>query len=155
MTSYVTHTIVDHSNQRSFTRHYLPQINASNHDETAGNGVGQNVGNLRLSLADMTDGNFVKHEVTAESVRDGIFSATDENAQRELKLLLRCVDASTNRFTIEIPCPDLSILADPGTDKVLETSPEWAALIAALLPMRSAAGVAFTVLEGRIVGRRL
>lgn len=153
--SYVTHTIIDHSGERSFTRHYLPAINDANHDAIGGNGVGQNVGDLRLALADMTNGNFVKHEVTALTSRDGIFQATDAEAQRELKLLLRCVDNLNYRFVIEIPCPNLGILAQPGTDLVDTTSPEWAALIAALLPCRSKNQVAFTVSEGRIVGRRL
>jgi len=154
--SYVTHTIIDRSGERSFTRHYLPTITAGNYEDVAGNGVGDNVGNLRLSLADMTNGNFVKHEVTAVSNRSGALVATNPNAQRELKILVLMREVGTNRpINLEIPCPDLSIIGQEGTDEVDETAQEWIDFVSAMNFFRTDADGLVEVTGGRIVGRRL
>jgi len=154
--SYVTHTIIDRSGERSFTRHYLPTINDANHDSIAGNGVGQNVGNLRLALADMTNGNFVKHEVTAVSSRAGALVATNPLAQREIKLLVMLREVVTNRpINIEIPCPNLALIGQAGTDEVDQDAQEWIDFVTAMAAFRSDNDQQVTVTGGRIVGRRL
>lgn len=154
--AYVTHTIQDYSGERSYTRHYLPAITDANFDAIAGNGVGDNVGDLRLALAAVCEGTFVKHEVTCVTSRDGIFVATDPDAQRERKIVIRCVDSLNYRFTIEIPCPNLALLAQPDTDEIDRTVTEWQTLETALITTcRSKNDVAFTVLGARHVGRRL
>lgn len=155
--SYVTHTIIDHSAERSFTRHFLPAITDANHDAIAGNAVGQNVGDLRLALADMTDGNFVKHEVTAVTARDGVVVATNPNAQREIKLLVRAIESTSNiRVNFEIPCPNLTVLAQPGTDLIDTTAQEWIDFVTAFnVVVRGPNEQPLSIIDGRIVGRRL
>jgi hypothetical protein len=153
---YVTHTIIDRSGERSFTRHYLPAINAGNYAAITGNSLGENVGDLRLALAAVCNGNFVKHEVTAITQRANIIPTSDPNAQREIKVVIFCLDSTARRFTIEIPCPNLDLIGQQGTDEVDETVTEWTDLVAVLVQLaRSPWGNTFTVTGGRIVGRRL
>jgi hypothetical protein len=154
--SYVTHTIIDHSGETSFTRHYLPDVTAANYAAVTGNTALQNVGALRLALGAITDGNFVKHEVTAvEGVLPTTIPASD-NAQREIKLLVRYVSSAARRGSLEIPAPDLSILALPDTDLIDETAAEWLAFVSQFQALcRDSYGDTVTVTDGRIVGRRL
>lgn len=154
--SYVTHTIIDHSGETSFTRHYLPNITAANYAATTGNGAGQSVGSLRLALGAITDGNFVKHEVTAQEGTVPNTIPADENAQREYKLLVRYVSAANRRGSIEIPGPNLAVLAQPDTDQVDPASTEWLAFIGEFeTNCVDSYGDTLTVTDGRIVGRRL
>lgn len=153
---YVTHTIIDHSGETSFTRHFLPAINAGNYATITGNTVGQNVGDLRIALGAITDGNFVKHEVTAQEPTLPNTVPTDPNAQRENKLLVRYVSSANRRGSIEIPGPNLDVLAQPDTDQVDPASTQWLALVGELeTTCVDSYGDTITVTDGRIVGRRL
>lgn len=154
--AYVTHTIIDYSGETSFTRHFLPTINAGNYATITGNTVGQNVGDLRIALGAITDGNFVKHEVTVQEPTLPNTVPTDENAQREYKLLVRYVSSANRRGSIEIPGPNLAVLAQPDTDQVDPASAEWIALVGELeTTCVDSYGDTLTVTDGRIVGRRL
>jgi len=155
--AYVTHTIIDYSGERSFTRHFLPTVTNANYAVVTGNTPAtQNVGSLRVALGAVTDGNFVKHEVTSYSLRSAFPPPTDEEAQRELKLQLHCMDTAVKNFVIEIPCPILSTLAQSGTDEVDIAGIEMAALVAQLeANFVSPWGNTYTVQSARIVGRRL
>jgi len=156
--AYVTHTLIDHSGEKSPTRHYLPDLTNANYIVVTGNTpVTQNVGSLRVALGAITNANFVRHKVTAHTVRNPPSSAVAA-AQRESKLLIRCQDNGTGarRFNIEIPCPNLSLLAQEGTDVIDSTVAEWIAVVALLeADCVSPWGNTFLVIEGRIVGRRL
>lgn len=155
--AYVTHTLIDHSGEKSPTRHYLPDLTNANYIAVTGNTpVTQNVGSLRVALGAITNANFVRHKVTAHTVRLP-FSTPVAAAQRESKLLIRCQDNSNaRRFNIEIPCPNLTLLAQEGTDVIDSTVPEWIAVVALLeSECVSPWGNTFLVTEARIVGRRL
>ena len=156
---YVTHTIVDHSGERSFTRHYLPAITAANYATITGNTPAtQNVGSLRLALGAITDGNFVKHEVTAVSERTVLtgYPVTDDNAQRELKVILRFLSYTYRPYSVEIPAPDLTGITTPGTD-VITPNTAWQNLINSILAnfVNSYGEELTSFVDGRIVGRRL
>jgi len=154
--SYVTHTIIDRSGERSFTRHHLPTVTNANYAAVTGNNIGQNVGDLRLSLAAITMGNFVKHEVTAHTKLTGIVQPGDENAQRETKLLILCLASNGKRFSIEIPGANRTLLGQPNTDEVDVTITEVDDLISWLETNgRSPWDTAFTVSGARLVGRNL
>lgn len=154
--SYVTHSIIDHSGEVSFTRHGLPDITSVNYAAVTGNTIAQNVGALRLALAAVTDGNFTKHEVTAAEQPPIGAIPTDVNAQREIKLLVRYVSSAGRRGSFEIPGPDLTLFAQTGTDVALLTSTEWLAFESIIeANCRDSYGDTITVTDGRIVGRRL
>lgn len=154
--AYVTHTIVGRSAEKSFTRHHLPTVTNANYATITGNTpVTQNVGSLRAALAAICLGNFVRHEVTAFVERAPVLPPASPYAQRELKVLIRCIDSAAKRFTIEIPAPRLDVIGQDGTDEVDETAVEWGNLVAELVNFRSPWGNTFTVTGGSIVGRSL
>lgn len=155
--AHVIHTMVDYSGEQSYTRHNLPDLTNANYAVVTGNTpVTQNVGALRVALGNITDMNFVRHTVVAQSVRAG-GGVIDPNAQREIKALVRCQDnVNFKRFNIEIPAPRLDVLALPGTDEANTDATEWQDLAAALeANCVSPWGNAITISDGRIVGRRL
>jgi len=154
--SYVTHIIIDRSAEISFTRHYLPAINAGNYTAVTGNVVGQNVGNLRLALAEITLGNFVRHEVTAQEATQPVDIPTDANAQRETKLLVRYISESNRRGSLEIPGPNLTLLAQPNTDQIDMSVTEFQDFLGLFeADYRDSYGDTVTITDARIVGRRL
>jgi len=155
--AHVIHTMIDYSGEQSHTRHNLPDLTNLNYAVVTGNTpVTQNVGALRVALGNITDMNFVRHSVVALSVRT-VPAAPPQEAQRESKLLIRCLDNTlAKRFNIELPCPILSALAQPNTDIVNPTSTEWTDLVTALEENTvSPWGNAMSVVDGRLVGRRL
>lgn len=155
--SYVTHTIIDRSGESSFTRHYLPTITAANYIVVTGNTPAtQNVGSLRVALGAITNGNFVRHEVTAVEGTQPLAEPASPQAQREVKLLIRYISSASRRGSIEIPGPDLALLASPGTDVVDLTITEMANFIGVFeTETRDSYGDTITVTDARIVGRRL
>lgn len=154
---HVTHTIIDHSGETSFTRHLLPTITNANYNAITGNAPTQNVGDLRLALAAITNGNFVKHSVMAFDSGISPVVATDPNAQREIKLLVSYNDTNGERGSFEVPCPNLTLLAVAGTDQIDRTGVEWLAFEAAVESFFVSPGGApiSPIVDARIVGRRL
>lgn len=155
--AYVTHTIVDYSNERSFTRHHLPNVTPANFDAITGNGATDNVGALRLALAAITDGNFVKHEVTTDTTRTVManFPIVNENAQREIKVILRFLSVAGRAYSVEVPAPILDNVGTPGTD-VIDPDTDWLAFINLITAnLVDGYGDAVAFLDGRVVGRRL
>lgn len=158
MPAYVTHSLIGFSGEGSSVRFYLPDVTAANYDDVAGNGVGDNVGDLRLALAAMTLLNFVRHTVTTEQYADAGTLPNDPYAQREIKLLVSYRDTVTSKlYRLEIPGPDLSALAQAGTDVVDHTSNITAAAFVTAFEANAASvdGNPVTVEGMRIVGRRL
>lgn len=158
---YVTHTIIDYSGETATVKHYLPAISGANYAAITGNatpGV-QNVASLRVALAAITNGNFVKHTVVSYSARDNTQTAAGlpNNAQRENKLLVLCRDDTLGRrFSFEIAAPDMTLLAQPGTDEIDATVTAWTDFAAWLATnSRSPWGGFVTVLGGRLVGRSI
>jgi len=155
--AYVTHTIIDRSGELSFTRHYLPAITPANYIVVTGNTpVTQNVGSLRVALGAITNGNFVRHEVTAIEGTQPLTLPAAAGAQREIKLLVRYVSSAGRRGSLEIPGPNLTLLAQAGTDQVDLTITEMADFITVFeTETVDSYGDTVTVTDARIVGRRL
>lgn len=153
--SYVTHSIIDRSGEVSFTRHYLPAINAGNYAAITGNTVAGNVGRLRLALAGITNGNFVQHTINALTTRTLNAPAIDPNAQRELKVILRFRSSAGRAYSVEIPGPDLTGITTPGTD-VITPNVAWQTFIVSITDnFTDSFKDSLTFIDGRVVGRKL
>lgn len=158
MPAYVTHSLIGFSGEGSSVRFYLPDVTSVNYDDVTGNTVGDNVGGLRLALGALTLLNFVRHTVTTEQYADVGSLPSDPYAQREIKLLVSYRDTVTSKlYRLEIPGPDLSAIAQAGTDVVDHTSNVTAAAFVTAFEQyaRSVDGNLVTVEGMRIVGRRL
>jgi len=155
--AFVTHTMIDHSGELSFTRHYLPAINAGNYATITGNTpVTQNVGSLRVALGAITDANFVRHEVTCQEPLKPATLPVNPQAQREVKLLVRYVSSAARRGSFEIPAPNLTLIGQPGTDQVDTSVAEWINLVTAVQAnCVDSYGDTIAITDGRIVGRSL
>ena len=151
----VSHTCIDNSGETSVVTINLPDVTAANYDDITGNSIGQNVGNLRLAIAAITLCNFVRHTVNTATYADSGELPANAYAQRELKLLVRYIDTVTSKkHSITIPGPNLSILAQQGTDVVDHVSNvEAAAFVAAFeANARSPEGNPVSVQGMRIIG---
>lgn len=156
MPNRVTHTIIDASNERSPVTHYLTTIAGANYDAVVGNSPGQGVGDLRLALAGLTLGNFVRHVVTVYSdlPLGTPPPAANPNAQRELRYRFVVQDGATSEnYSFEVPCPDLTVGLIPGSDQVDLTDPLIAAFVTAVEALTSPGGGALTVSSCYLVGR--
>jgi hypothetical protein len=148
--------MIDNSGEGTATRFYLPAVTGANYDDVVGNGIGDNVGDLRIATAILTLCNYTKHSVTTEVYTDVGTLPSSPYAQRELKLLVRYIDAvNGKRSTLTIPGPDLSTLASPGTDIVDHVSNAVAAAWVAVFEANAASpdGNAVEVVGMQIVGR--
>lgn len=151
----VIHTIIDASGERSTVTHFLPTITNANFLSVVGNGVGQGVGDLRLAVAGLTLGNFVRHSVIVYSDIVPLAAPANPLAQRELRYRFGLLDASTfQRYSFEVPCPDLTIGLVANTDEVDLTDPTIAALVTILEnDINSPDGNGYIVEYCRLVGR--
>lgn len=149
-------TFIDHSGEKASTQIYLPVLTGANYDATAGNGVGNNVGDLRLAIAAVTRCNFVKHQVTAVTYTDLNEKPANPDAQIETRLRIDYTDNVNGRagfFTI--PAPALDVFAQIGSDIIDPDEVSVAALFAAIEANAvSRDDNAITVQQGVIVGRR-
>jgi len=155
--SYVTHTIMDRSGERSFARHHLPQVTAANYAAVTGNTpVTQHVGSLRVALANVCLGTFVRHEVTAVSARASFVPPDGPQTQRENKVLISCRSSAGRSYTIELPHVNRSLYGQAGTDQVNRAQTDWAGWETVLMAsFVDGYGDTFTIEDARFVGRRL
>jgi len=80
-----------------------------------------------------------------------------ENAQREIALWVQYVDTTTSKYySMSIPGPDLTLLAQANTDEVDSVANVTAAALVLVLEaeLRSELGNAIQVTRMRIIGRR-
>lgn len=105
---------------------------------TAGNFVAENALLVTLSaaLAAVTLGNLVGLDIVSERLVNLGVAPTNVNAQREKKWLVRYHDATTlTKYSAEIPCADLSILAtasdfaDPASGPYVALKAAWEAVV--------------------------
>jgi len=127
---------------------------------TAGNIVAQTGahGTLEAATENLTIGNVVKQQV-AQILFDDPGFPTDPYAQRELKWLVTYqAVTSGKKFTLEIPCPDLTDNIVPGSDLADLESDDWAAWITAFVAVaKSPDDLADSVIvvSARLVGRNI
>lgn len=150
MTSKMNLTFVDYSGETSNVGVRFADLTAVTF--TATNDL---MDDLQAAIAGVSTGNLQKDSRIAAETRFSVSNPSNVWAQREIKWLVRCVDANGNAVTFEIPCADLTLLA-PGTDKLDATSTEGAALVAAInAGARSNDGEVITFVEAVAVGRTL
>jgi len=143
-------TFVDYSSETSSVGIHFPDL-------TAGNYAAQIVlmDDLRDAINGVSLGNLQKDSRLAVEQRFAVGNAVNPFAQRELKWLVRCVDTNGNAVTFEIPCADLALLS-PNTDTLDVTTPEGAAMVAAInAGARSNDGETVTFVEAVVVGRSI
>lgn len=156
--AHVSFTWIGASAERSSAVFYLPAINAGNFDAVTGEGAAENVGEIKSAIDDITLMNNVKRSVVAVEYTDAPTLPSNQFAQRELKLLVTYVDNTTAKtYRVSIPGPDLSLIAQAGTDVVDHTSNVLAAALVTALETYAVSpdGNAITVIGMRIVGRNV
>lgn len=143
-------TYVDYSGETSTVGIHFPTL-------TAGNFAAQEtlMDDLVTAINGVSLGNLQKDARHADEQKFAVSNAVNPFAQRELKWLVRCRDANGNPAGFEIPCADLALLS-PNTDKLDITTPEGAALVAAInAGARSNDGEVLTFVEAVVVGRSI
>jgi len=148
--------MIGFSGERSSVRIGLPLLTGANYDDVTGNGATDNVGVLRIAIGAISLLNFENIVVSAVTHPDTGGLPASPNAQREIGLrVFYTDDVTAKKYHITIPGPDLSLVAQAGTDVVDHTSN--AAAIAFVTAFESAARSvddnAVTVTGMRIVGR--
>jgi len=152
----VTHGMIDNSGEGASVTFYLPDVTPANYADITGNGPTDNVGALRLAVAGISLANSTRHTVTTEVYPEAGTLPSSPWAQREIKLLVQFVDTvNSKKGTVSIPAPDLSILAQPGTDVVDHVSNVAAAAFVAAFEANAVSqdGNPITVTGMRIIGR--
>jgi len=143
-------TFVDYSSETSTVGIHIPTLTAGNFAAEAAL-----MDALVAAISDVSIGNLQKDSRHAAETKFAVGNAVNPFAQRELKWLVRCVDTNGNAATFEIPCADLALLS-PNTDTLDVTSPEGAALVAAVnAGARSNDGEVLTFVEAVVVGRSI
>lgn len=157
MTSKVTFTILDYSNESSNVGFYLEQLTGANYDGIADDGVGGVVGDLRLAMNALIAGNHLRRTVTAETFVDAATLPTNPNAQRETKGRFVYRDTVNGELgSFEIPAIDLTVVAQQGTDVIDLEEISVAAFVAVYeANCTSRDGNPVEVLTGQIVGRNI
>jgi len=143
-------TFVDYSGESSSVGVHFPNLNAGNIAAQTG---------LMDDLSDAIQGvslcNLQKDSRLATETKFAVANATNPFAQRELKWLVRMRDTNGNSATLEIPGADLALLS-ANTDKLDVTTPEGAALVAAInAGAKSNDGETLTFVEAVVVGRSI
>lgn len=150
MPGKLTLTFVDYSGETSTVGIHFPTLTGGNFDTQ--NGL---MNDLQDAIEGVSIGNLQKDTRLAVEQKFAVSNAVNPFAQRELKWLVRAVDANGNNVGFEIPCADLALLS-PNTDKLDITTPEGAALVAAInAGARSNDGETVTFVEAVVVGRSI
>lgn len=154
--SEASFNMIGFSGERSKVVIGLPLLTGANYDDTTGNGATDNVGALRIAIGAISLLNFESVVVQAVTHPDAGGLPTNANAQREIGLrVFYTDDVTSKKYHITIPGPDLTLVAQAGTDVVDHTSN--AAAIALTTALETFAfspdDNAITVTGMRIVGR--
>lgn len=150
MTSKLNLSFLDYSGESS-------NVGVRLENFTAGNFAATNVlmDNLVTAIEGVSIGNLQKDSRIAVETKFAVANPANVWAQREIKWLVRMVDANGNSSTMEIPCADLSLLS-PNTDKLNTAAGAGAALVAAInAAAQSNDGEVLTFVEAVAVGRTL
>lgn len=149
----VTQGYVDHSREFSASRFYVAQ---STGDDLAGSIA--DAGAVKTAVAVVTLCNFTNQSASLLFDSDVPTIPASQYAQREVALWVQYVDETTMKYeTLQIPGPDLTLLAQANTDEVdISANVTALALIAVLeANLVSEAGNAISVTRMRIIGRRI
>jgi len=150
---YTTFHFLDHSNEHSSLKMYLPDITSANYAATLAS-----LGDMRNAIGALTLCTMgATPELVSEVHTDVATIPTSPYAQREQRAMFECADSQTGRrFKIGVPCPDLDDLGLPRTDEINFTNADVIDYLAALASHAlSPEGNAFTVIRGRVEGRNV
>jgi len=141
----------DYSGELSHLRLFATTVTAGNFAAQAGLAAA-----LSLSLLAITLGRLASHEWAGLHVIDSALNGATVDSQREKKFLLRYHDANGKKFSVEVPCADLSILAT-DSDFIDKTVSAWTTLVTDFEAYVVSPGdsSAVTLDSGQFVGRRL
>lgn len=131
-------------------------LNITDIDETTWVATNAAIATLQAALNALSLGSLASRTLTAfrESVDDT--RPASSFAQREVGLRFHYIDDVTgDKYHFTLPCPDLDIVAEAGTDQVDLEEITLAAAVAAIEAVaKSPDGNAITITRGVIVGRR-
>lgn len=155
MPSKVTFQILDYSGETGSVGFWLPTLTAANFDANVNDTVGGAVGDLRIAMNALINGNHLQRTVNAATFKDTAVQPTDPYAQREIKGRFVIRDTVTAELgSFEIPCIDLSVVAQQGTDVIDLEEVAVAAFVAVLeADYVSRDGNPIEVVSAQIVGR--
>lgn len=154
MAGSITFSVLDFSNEVGRTRMYTPDLNAANIADYVNDSAGGILGDMRLALNPLIDGNHLKRQVTAVTIVDNAVTPADASAQRERKALVTYRDTVTGKlYRLEIPTFSM-VGAIPGTDVLDLTQLDWAAFVTQFeTNFVSELGNAIQVVSAKHVGR--
>ena len=145
-------SVRDYSDEKSSFGLYIPDV-----DETNWVATNAALATLNTALAAMTIGNITRFNLDHETGLAGADQRpSSPYAQRELGARFFYVDDVTSeKYNFTVPCPDLLVIGNPGTDDLDLTLSVVAALVTAVEAVAvSPDGNAITIERGKIVGRR-
>jgi len=150
MTSKLSLTFVDYAGKTSDCGIHFPDLNAGN--ITAQMGL---MDGLRDAIEGVSIGNLQTDSRLASETKFAVSNPSDPYANRQIKYMVRCVEANGNPAGFEIPCADLQFLS-PNSDNLDTTTPEGTALVSAInAGALSNDGEAMTFVDAVVVGRSL
>lgn len=143
-------TLRDHSDERSAVK-----FNITDLDETTWLATDTALATLRTTMQAVTLGVVEKSTVIASRTVHSTERPTDANAQVEMGLRLHYVDDVTgSKYFLTIPTPNLTLLAQEGSDQIDLDEVTVAAMVAAIEAVAvSPLGNPITIERGVIVGR--
>lgn len=140
---------LDRSGEKSSVGFYLADVTPANFDDAVGLMDDLESALEQISLCSWGGGSLISEVYT-----DVGSLPASPYAQRERRALFTCVDTVTGRrFTVGVPCPDMTDMGIPGTDAVNLTDTEVSAYVTALETFAaSPEGNPLTVVSGKVVG---
>lgn len=144
-------SFLDHSRESSRTQWYAPALLADGSNRAA---VLTAIQNMHGGIAAVTLCNLGGGSASLYEIIELPSTPSDPNAQREIKLWVQYVDDTTGMYySMSIPGPDLSLLAQINTDEVDIVSNVTAAAFVAIIEAnaKSVFGNSITVTRMRIV----
>jgi hypothetical protein len=151
-------SFIDHSGEISGFKVNTPTLDATNVDDYTDTTIGTPLGNFKAAVDAITLCNEVKISIGAAEVLSIPGLPADNSAQREIKLLVRYADTvlPQHKGSFEIPGPNMSLVAQVGTDVVDMGNAFVLALITAFeAGYRSMFGNPVEVYGVSIVGRNI
>lgn len=154
MAGSITFSVLDNSNEVGRMRMYTPTLNAGNIADYLNDSAGGKLGDMRLALNPLIDGNHLKRQITAQTIVDSASIPADTGAQRERKALVVYRDLTTGKlYRIEIPTFSM-VGAIPGTDVLDLTNADWVTFVTQFeANFVSELGNAVQVVSAKHVGR--
>jgi len=154
MTAKLNYRFRDFSDEYSSVGFEINTVGSANYfDAELGNPVGAAY-EIHQALTGISIGTVARYTAkTEDEVVDDV-RPVDGNAQRENGLRIYGRDDAGKLHSVTVPCPNKTLLAQPGTDLVDLTGTEMAALVTALESHWTPAGAASITIEKAIlVGR--